>query len=103
MKKSFTELSVRTKLLVPTMLLLAVICVFVALYFPKNFEQRAYLPLTQSAERITALVVSCAEKARHKEDRASPQQAVDSIGRAENVHYLVVTASPSECGGREAL
>jgi len=96
MKKAFTELPVRTKLLIPAMVLLAALGGFVALYFSGSFERRAYLTLAQTSNRITGLVARRSAAPLRSKDRVGLRAVLDSIGRAENLHYLVIAVDPAE-------
>lgn len=88
--KKITALSIRAKLTTAFTLLVGVIALFMFLYFPEQFEQRAKRSLMNQGSSITQIQARSVAMGLLFRDAGSVQQQFESVSHDSSVVYMVL-------------
>ncbi len=83
--------TIRSKLATGTTLLLAVISLFIYLYFPSRLEEQATGALRDKANAIAEMTAAAVSPALVFEDRQTIEEYLGAVGRNHDIVYAVVS------------
>lgn len=88
--------SIRTRLVLVFSTLIAVICLFILIYFPKKLQQQVESATLTKAKIISGLTASSIGPALYFEDQLTMLEIIENSRKDKDLAYLVVVSSTGE-------